>query len=299
MSEMRIIMEGWRGYLTEDVIRKPLFEDYGYISGVLGIRLPLDESGATSPLTEELKQKILEEQMLFEGFWDDAVQTVKTAAGELGGQFVDAVDGIRRFGDAGWLIVQQLYRVATNPKLSGEFIGAAWKIGLNKKINKIREVLQQLSQSLPEWGMPTFGDMAIKALEIFNNVISSVDKMEKSWKKVIAIAGLLIGVKWLWDKVFESFIEPFGDWMKKIKDEIGDSTSAVMENFKTWLQDTVQEKLINFIQSQFSGIVDKLISVAGGIKPWWDAAAAAVGSVDLVIQALSAPSGRFQRMTGG
>ena len=299
MSEMRIIMEGWRGYLTEDVIRKPLFEDYGYISGVLGIRLPLDESGATSPLTEELKQKILEEQMLFEGFWDDAVQTVKTAAGELGGQFVDAVDGIRRFGDAGWLIVQQLYRVATNPKLSGEFIGAAWKIGLNKKINKIREVLQQLSQSLPEWGMPTFGDMAIKALEIFNNVISSVDKMEKSWKKVIAIAGLLIGVKWLWDKVFESFIEPFGDWMKKIKDEIGDSTSAVMENFKTWLQDTVQEKLINFIQSQFSGIVDKLISVAGGIKPWWDAAAAAVGSVDLVIQALSAASHRFQRMTGG
>jgi len=299
VSEMRIIMEGWRGYLTEDVIRKPLFEDYGYISGVLGIRLPLDESGATSPLTEELKQKILEEQMLFEGFWDDAVQTVKTAAGELGGQFVDAVDGIRRFGDAGWLIVQQLYRVATNPKLSGEFIGAAWKIGLNKKINKIREVLQQLSQSLPEWGMPTFGDMAIKALEIFNNVISSVDKMEKSWKKVIAIAGLLIGVKWLWDKVFESFIEPFGDWMKKIKDEIGDSTSAVMENFKTWLQDTVQEKLINFIQSQFSGIVDKLISVAGGIKPWWDAAAAAVGSVDLVIQALSAASHRFQRMTGG
>jgi len=298
VSEMKLIMEGWRGYLVEDVIRKPLFEDYAYVSGVLGIQLPLDESGAISPLTEELKQKILEEQMLFEGFWDDVVQKVKTKAGELGGQFVDAVEGIKKFGEDGWMIIQQLYRVATNPDLIGNFIGATWKMGIKSFTRQIRNTLQQLSERLSEWGMPTFADMSIKALETFNKVIGSVENMEQSWKKVIAVAGLAIGMRWLWDKV-KDFIEPYTGWIEKIKGAIDDHDSQVMKEFKAWLQDTVQEKLVNSIQSQFSGIIDKLISVASGIKPWWDAAVKVVGSVDLVIRSLRGAMGRFRRHTGG
>ena len=288
MSEMKLIMEGWRGYLVEDMVRKPLFEDYEYITGVLGVPLPLDESGAPSPLTEELKQQILEEQMLFEGFWDDVVQKVKQAGADVGARFVDAAEGIKKFGEEGWQIIQQLYRVATTPALIDQFAGAIWRY-TKKKVHDLKQVLQQLAQKLGEWGMPTFGDMATKALEQFNKILEWLGSLD-GWKKAIGYAGFALAFKWLWDKVAD-FIEPYREWMEKIQN----AGAAVMDEFKSWLQDTVKEKLTSFIETQFKGIVDKLTSVALGVKPWWDAAVKIVGGVGFVIDVLRAPMARFGR----
>jgi hypothetical protein len=288
MSEMKLIMEGWRGYLVEDMVRKPLFEDYEYITGVLGVPLPLDESGTPTPLTEELRQQILQEQMLFEGFWDDAVQKVKQAGADVGSRFVDAVEGIKKFGKEGWNIIQQLYRVATNPALIDQFAGAIWRY-TKKKVHNLKQVLQQLAQKLGEWGMPTFGDMATKALEQFNKILESLGSLD-GWKKAIGYAGFALAFKWLWDKVAD-FIEPYREWMEKIQN----AGAAVMDEFKSWLQDTVKEKLTSFIETQFKGIVDKLTSVASGVKPWWDAAVKIVGGVGFVIDVLRTPMARFGR----
>ena len=289
MSEMKLIMEGWRGYLVEDMVRKPLFEDYEYITGVLGVPLPLDESGAPTPLTEELKQQILEEQMLFEGFWDDAVQKVKQAGADVGARFVDAVEGIKKFGEEGWQIIQQLYRVATNPDLTDKFAGAIWRFQ-QVTIGDLTGALQQLTQRLPEWGMPTFGATSAKALEIFNSVIESIKKLS-GWKKAIGYAGLAIGLRWLWNKT-EGFIDPYKEWMEKIKD----ATPEVMEEFKGWLEDNVKEKLLGFIETHFKGIVNKLVSVATGVKAWWDAAVKVIGGAELVIKVLKEPMSRFAKL---
>jgi hypothetical protein len=288
MSEMKLIMESWRGYLIEDMVRKPLFEDYEYITGVLGVPLPLDESGTPTPLTEELRQQILHEQMLFEGFWDDAVQKVKQAGTAIGARFLDAVEGIKKFGEEGWRIIQQLYRVATNPDLNDKFAGTIWRY-TKKKVSDVKKVLQQLAQKLGEWGMPTFGDMASKALEQFNKIIESLGSLS-GWKKAVGYAGFALAFRWLWDKVAD-FIEPYKEWMEKIQT----GGAAVMDEFKSWLQDTVKEKLTSFIETHFKGIVDKLVSVATGIKPWWDAAVKIVGGVGFVIDVLRAPMGRFGR----
>jgi hypothetical protein len=288
MSEMKLIMEGWRGYLVEDMVRKPLFEDYEYITGVLGVPLPLDESGAPTPLTEELKQQILEEQMLFEGFWDDAVQKVKQAGADVGARFVDAVEGIKKFGEEGWQIIQQLYRVATTPALIDQFAGAIWRY-TKKKVHNLKQVLQQLAQKLGEWGMPTFGAMVVKALELFNKILESLGSLD-GWKKAIGYAGFALAFKWLWDKVAD-FIEPYREWMEKIQN----AGAAVMDEFKSWLQDTVKEKLTSFIETHFKGIVDKLTSVASGVKPWWDAAVKILGGVKFVIDVLKIPMQRFGR----
>lgn len=293
MSEMKLIMEGWRGYLVEDIVGKPLFEDYEYITGVLGVRLPLNEGGDVVPLTEELKQKILQEQILFEAFWDGLVATVKTKAGEAAGRFVDAVEGVKTFGKEGWNILQKFYSVATNPDLMSSFITIIWRTGVRPLYRQIRQVLTQLTQYLSSWGMPTLGDAAAKVLEIFNKTIETV-RAAAGWKKVIASAGLAIGLLWLWDKV-KDFVEPYLEWMEKIKDVINDPASKLMEEFKTWIQSAVQSKLLNILKDQFGNVIDQLISVTSGIKPWWDAAVKAVGTAQLVINALAPAMGSFQK----
>jgi len=288
MADMTLIMEGWRGYLIEDMVRKPLFEDYEYITGVLGVPLPLDESGTPTPLTEELRQQILQEQMLFEGFWDDAVQKVKQAGSAIGARFLDAAEGIKKFGKEGWNIIQQLYRVATNPELIDQFAGAIWRY-TKRKVSDVKNVLQQLAQKLGEWGMPTFGDMAGKALDQFNKIIESVGSLT-GWKKAVGYAGFALAFRWLWDKVAD-FIEPYKEWMEKIQN----AGAAVIDEFKSWLEDHVKEKLTSFIETHFKGIVDKLTSVASGVKPWWDAAVKIVGGVGFVIDVLREPMARFGR----
>ena len=63
MPEMHLIMDGWRGYLLQEHKNQALLEDTTYITGVLGVALPLTESGAVAPLSEELKKQILHEPL--------------------------------------------------------------------------------------------------------------------------------------------------------------------------------------------------------------------------------------------
>ena len=49
-------MEQWRGYVEQERI----LEDHTYITGILGINLPLDESGQIH-LSEDLKEHIIQE----------------------------------------------------------------------------------------------------------------------------------------------------------------------------------------------------------------------------------------------
>jgi len=296
MSEMKLIMEGWRGYLEEEMVYPPLFERHAYITGVLGIALPLDESGAPQPLTEALKQQILQEQLLFEGFWDDVVQVAKTKAGEMKATFVDAVDGVRQFGKDGWNIIQQLYRVATNENLISHFLGAIWRKGITPIMNKIRDVATQLQQLLPQWGMSSLAAIITKGFQILEKLVKSANDMSPPWKQVIAISGLAVAFRWLWGKV-KDFVDPYMEQFEKIKDVINDPQSTAVEEFKNWLKDNVQEKLTNYLGSQFPNMVKKLTSVASGVGPWWDAAVKAVGAVQIVIDALSGGTARFKRRT--
>ena len=298
MPEMKLIMENWRNYLVEDmVIRKPLFEDYEYITGVLGVPLPLSESGDVVPLTEELKQQILQEQMLFEAFWDGAVKKVKTVAGQVAGKFIDAVEGVKQFGKDGWLIIQQLYRVSSDPSLIQPFSETLWTQAINNIKEKVTSVLQQLIGYFSEWSMPSLSDITTKAVDIISKLFDTLLKLE-GWKKAVGFAGMAIGMAWLWDKV-KDFVEPYLEWVEKIKGALDDAKTQIVEEFKAWVQDTVKAELIGFIQGQFGSIIDKLISVTSGIKPWWDAAVKAVGTAELIVRALGPSMKQFATVTTG
>jgi len=295
---MKLIMENWRNYLVEDmVIRKPLFEDYEYITGVLGVPLPLSESGDVVPLTEELKQQILQEQMLFEAFWDGAVKKVKTVAGQVAGKFIDAVEGVKQFGKDGWLIIQQLYRVSSDPSLIQPFSETLWTQAISNIKEKVTSVLQQLIGYFSEWSMPSLSDITTKAVDIISKLFDTLLKLE-GWKKAVGFAGMAIGMMWLWDKV-KDFVDPYLEWVEKIKGALDDAKTQIVEEFKAWVQDTVKAELIGFIQGQFGGIIDKLISVTSGIKPWWDAAVKAVGTAELIVRALGPSMKQFATATTG
>lgn len=297
MSEMKLIMEGWRGYLVEDIVGKPLLEDYEYITGVLGVQLPLNESGDIALLTEELKQQILQEQMLFEAFWDGAVEKVKTVAGQVAGKFIDAVEGVKQFGKDGWIIIQQLYRVSSDPSLIQPFSETLWTQAINNIKEKVTSVLQQLLGYFSEWSMPSLSDITTKAVDIISKLFDTLLKLE-GWKKAVGFAGMAIGMAWLWDKV-KDFVEPYLEWVEKIKGALDDAKTQIVEEFKAWVQDAVRAGLIGFIRGQFGGIIDKLISVTSGIKPWWDAAVKAVGTAELVVRALGPSMKQFATVTTG
>ena len=295
-DDMKLIMENWRHYLVEEKIHQPLFEDYAYITGVLGVALPLDESGAPSPLTEELKKRILYEQILFEGFWDGVVDKVKSAAGTVAGKFVEVADGIRQFGKDGWEVIKQLYHVATHPDLIDKFASALFKRAIRPFTTPILKMLRQIIDTASAWGIPKFTSAAKVALDLIEKIIKSVFSLA-GWKKAVGMAGLAVGIKWLWDKV-KDFVEPFAEQVKKLGSAITDTSATAVQEFIEWLKGAFQEKVVAVIQQQFSGIIEKLISVTSGIKPWWDAAAKVVGGSDLVIQAILPAISRFKRYSG-
>lgn len=78
-------MENWRFFIERD----KLLENKDYIQYVLGIEIPLNESKSFS---KEFSQTILKEQLLLEGFFDDAVSKVKLGAANLGMKTKQAVN---------------------------------------------------------------------------------------------------------------------------------------------------------------------------------------------------------------
>ena len=146
------------------------------------------------------------------------------------------------------------------------------------------------------WGIPKFASAAKVALDLIQKIVKTVSSLS-GWKKAVGVAGLAVGVKWLWDKV-KDFVKPFVEQVKKLGSAITDTSSTAVQEFIEWLKGAFQEKVVAVIQQQFSGIIEKLISVTSGIKPWWDAAANVVGGADLVIQAILPAMSRFKRYSG-
>ena len=80
-NNMKVIMERWDRFCIDQDQRQKLLENHEYITYVLGIQIPLQESVVFS---ESFKNKILQEQLLLEAFFDDALQKVIQSVKNLG-----------------------------------------------------------------------------------------------------------------------------------------------------------------------------------------------------------------------
>jgi hypothetical protein len=278
-------------YLRNDKYPKHIFER-SYVTGVLGIRLPLNESYPYSP---GVQRRILQEHLLFEGFWSELYDKGKE-------KLMSAADGIKKFGKEAWGILSAMWTVIKGGADDiASFTGAIAKKGINKFFRQIRKPLEWLVENLPKWNMPTFAKWAQKGLDALDTAGKKVESLD-GWKRVIGFAGLAIGLHWLWEKV--------GDWVDELKEKIGgdfeegleflseaegddEGDSSKMDAVKEWIKDTITDKLKALAGDAFSGIMQKLAGAFTGVKPWWDAAVKIAGGVKLVIDALGSAATRF------
>lgn len=255
-----------------------LFER-SYITGVLGVYIPLNES---YPYSHRLNEEILREQFLFEGFWGELLQKGKD-------KLLDAKEGIKKFGKEAWAILAAFYEVIKGGAGDiSSFTGSIAKKGINKFLAKIKDTLKWMVAKLPEWDMPTFSDWAQKGLDALDAIQENVNGLD-GWKRVIGFAGLAVGLQWLWGKV--------GGWIDDLKEKVGDFGQALADDvigpIKEWIKETAMEKLKEVGGDVFKKIMTTLASVTSGVKPWWDAAVKVAGGAKLVIDALGAAASRF------
>ena len=253
--------------------------DRSYASGVLGVRIPLNEA---FPYSYHLHEEIIYEHLLFEGFWGDLLQKGKD-------KLLDAKEGIKKFGKETWAVLAALYEVAKGGAQEiSSFTGAIAKKGINKILGKIKEALKWMVEKLPEWDMPTFANWAQKGLDAISSLENGINDLD-GWKRVISFAGLAVGLHWLWDKV--------GGWIDDLKEKVGDFAkdlaSDVIDPIKEWIKETAMENLKSIGGNAFKSTMGTLSSALTGIKPWWDAAVKVAGGVKLVIDALGSAAARF------
>ena len=189
---MKLVMENWRKFEH----RQSLIENSEYITDVLGVRLPLNES---YPYSAALTEEILREQMLFEAFWDPIIDWGKSKAGQVKGKVAGLPQAAARYGKDFANTMLMIYKAFT-----GEKIHTYVKALRMKLINRIQAPIYRFLDLLigkgPEWNMPTFAQWAQKTKSMIEDGFAKVDALD-GWKKALGLTTLGLGLRYLWDKV--------------------------------------------------------------------------------------------------
>ena len=199
--------------LIDEIVLESVIEDYSlrtpapienlmqnedYIRNVLGIEIPLNESYPYSP---HLQERILEEQLLFEGFFDDAKQlagNMKTIALALRYVFSDP-SRIKSF--------------------MGEVYNAVIKNPLEKLISiikKVKDVVLTKAKDLAAKGWDKIDDYLGKFADLLENTWDKVQN-SKGWKAAMLTVGVGAAVSYIWTN-YEDIWETLQDMVEKLVD---------------------------------------------------------------------------------
>jgi hypothetical protein len=143
-----------------------------HITHVLGIKLPLTESGFIS---EELYTRILNEQLLYETFLD----TVKNFAKE---KLNKVVDKINDWKDAAVMI----YKVISNPQLMENFTSNFWKTFQQGTLKTFNEFLKKIG--------------AANFIPTVEKIVATITNLD-GWKKFLAATAVASIIKYATDKL--------------------------------------------------------------------------------------------------
>jgi hypothetical protein len=234
MSEMKLIMENWRGYVETGHLEE-IFERHEYISGVLGIRLPINESGQVH-LNEELKDHILQEHLLFESFLSSIINGVKKKSGQLKD------------------LLMTLAGVFTDPRRVEIYI----RLVASKVIKYPAREFRTVFNKMEEIG-GAVGQFGSKILEIFESVLKKFRDMEGGWKKALVATSLGALLMFLYEKagtmIKEALSGEISDHFLKFLRE------TFVEQFIPGLIDKVKEKLIDI--TTYLGYIGPIV---GGVS---------------------------------
>ena len=197
--------------LIDEMVTEAVLEDYSlrtplpiekllrneeYIRGVLGIDIPLNES---YPYSINLQERILEEQLLLEGFFDDAK--------ELGGNLKKAALALRY--------------IMEDSSIIKDFMSSVYEIVIKNPMEKLLSILKNALKVIKEKGK----ELAVKGWEKISEWFSWLtEKLESAWETVksstgwkgaLAAVGVGAGVYYIWDN-YEEIWETLQDMIEKL-----------------------------------------------------------------------------------
>lgn len=274
------IFENWRGFIR----RTELLENRDYIQYVLGIHIPLNESVPFSPA---LSQRILQEQLLLEGFFDKAVQKVKQGASALGSKAVAAFeDGkawVKEFGNKVGLLFHSLWKIMRNPTEVQKYIDTLQKRNEIRKLPTLEKFVDNLSQL---FGGTPFAGAADNIQNIYFAAVEQYDKMQTSWKKALLGSTLTVFMDYV--------ISKFKDVITKVQNVAGTATDAVKEK----LGEEIQGVVLSFFKNSFGDLFSKASQYMSGIGAWADWIGKIVGGIDYVATSLFGTTRDFAQDPG-
>jgi hypothetical protein len=238
--------------------REALLSRSEYVSGVLGIQTPLQESYPYStPLTEE----ILREQLILEGW----IESVK-------GFIADKAKPYKDF-------FTTLTQVIQDPSKLKSFLGIMNKNMRRTMFRPIKAALDILRSV----GVPTPGQM-------FEKLVAAYEGMQESWRKGLVGAALFVVVR----KITETLEKlNLNSVIAAIKDKSAEEVQAILKKLPAVQK--IKEFFVNKAKDLIGPeLLKKVSTSAADIKKWLGVIGPIVGGAEIVIQGLSPMTRKFQ-----
>tara|TARA_R110000868_G_scaffold70676_2_gene207533 strand:+ start:440 stop:1294 length:855 start_codon:yes stop_codon:yes gene_type:complete len=272
---MKNEMNNWRGFIE----RNKLLENREYVKYVLGIDVPLNESMSISP---EISRRILQEQLLLEGFFDKAVQKVKQGAAALGSKAVSAMEDVKSwakaFGDKVGKLFHALWKMMKNPAEIQTYIAV-----LNKRMNlrKIKTVEQFSTNAVAMFQGTSFEAAAETLKKLIDSVLEQYNKMEVSWKKALLGSTMSVFLDYLLSK------------FKNVIEQITNAGSTATDAVKEELGGMLKGEVLSYFKESFGGLFAKASQYMTGIGVWIEWIGKIVGGIDYVASSLFGSTNKF------
>jgi len=311
---MKLIMENWRGYLAEQDQRTQylhnravLLSDPQYVTEVLGVQIPLTEAYPWSPT---LTEQIIQEQLLFEAFWDPVVAWGKAKAGEAADKVKEIAQSAAAWGKDFANTMLMIYKAIAGGKMH-TYMKGLMRTAINPVKNLLFGFLDLLINKGPEWGMPTFAKWAEKTKQLIESGIARLDSLD-GWKKALGLTTLALGLVWVKDQIGEQ-VEGI---IKVVKEKLGfvydiaagawsgaqetvtevdprvsgaarAGAAAVIEQVKEAIVELVQEKVKKAIEGILGEALNAASAAYGNVTEWVNQVKKIFGGMDFVKKALA------------
>tara|TARA_R110000824_G_scaffold370159_2_gene559726 strand:- start:7 stop:813 length:807 start_codon:yes stop_codon:yes gene_type:complete len=243
-------MESWRQYQRQQF----LLENREYITNVLGIALPLNES---CPYSANLTEEILKEHLLLENFLGSLALAAKQAAGDAKNFYIT------------------IAAVIKDPSKIGEFLGFLNIRVIRAAADKIREMIGVVIN------IPALQPLAQKINQMLEGAMKKYNSMQTSWVKLLAGLALGAALQFIWNKIGKSW--------EQIKEQFkGMLTPEGIANLGDQGASLIKTKVLDIVTKLLGqGVVDKAMKKFTDIKSYLGAIGPIVGGVKFFLDVLS------------
>jgi len=242
----KLIMESWRQY-TE---HHELFEKHSYIREVLSIQPMLNEDGSIY-YDKNLREQIIQEHLLFEGFFDDAKQ--------LGGDAKKLFTVLRQLISDPTKIVNWIRSVVTTV--------------IKRRVTVIYGLLNTMIEKLPSYNMPTFAKWAQGVKNMLEKFMTSLNNAQ-GWKGAMYVTTAALAFKWIWNQI--------GDYVKAAREgmvsllrtmvfapEEGEEDESKVAQLKDFIMEQAVDPIKEFVLEKLKNLLGEAVyTTIGGWFAW-------------------------------